>query len=72
MEREIKRRSFLKNLFSLSAFIAGSHLSLKMDKSCEVGRISQTTALGIRDPDMHAYYWILRIQNNRVFRFSSS
>lgn len=47
MEREIKRRSFLKNLFSLSAFIAGSHISLKMAKSCGIGRISQTTALGM-------------------------
>jgi hypothetical protein len=47
MDREIKRRSFLKHLFSLSAFIAGSSLSFNKNKGCKIGKISQTTALSM-------------------------
>ena len=47
MERKNERRRFLKQLFSLSAFVAGSSLSLNRGKGSGIGDIGRTEAWGM-------------------------
>ena len=44
MEEPNKRRSFLKHLFSLSAFIAGSSLSIGGNRGFTIGKIASAEA----------------------------
>jgi predicted TIM-barrel fold metal-dependent hydrolase len=46
MEKQNGRRTFLKYLFSLSAFVAGSKLSFNKSKGNKFGKISQKEAWG--------------------------
>jgi len=47
MEEQNGRRSFLKHLFSLSAFIAGSGLSFNKDNTLKIGKIKRSEALAM-------------------------